>query len=297
MPPSADAKKKVLEPPPEAETQPESPPPDAKAPAPQQSEVAPEREAAPRETHHELSNWRDPTEPKTATQYYLGVRYRFTLAPQFIFGLFVDEGPALVFLHSGGIELDVRRGNYSVIPHLMYADYGLGDSLFLQKGKDASNPANYSMVASSIKAVYLGVDFLWSTRLTTGLDFEAGLGIGLGALFGDLVNNWVHQDASGTLTTKNGVHYSACNTENDGQGCSRGDHMTTDAAKVGRYIEPTWFKGGGVVPSLYVRLSVPIIGLRIKPMRDLEMRVQTGFALTEGFFFQLSGAFRLPGKS
>ena len=37
----------------------------------------------------------------------------------------------------------------------------------------------------------------------------------------------------------------------------------------------------------------PTLGVRFKPMRDLELRIQLGVSLTEGFFFSVGGNVRV----
>jgi hypothetical protein len=298
--PPAEAKKKKPPPPEETEeTQAvESPPPEAPSPPPEAespppAEPAPEPPPAAAPQPAAAGDWRDPTEPNGVRQLYLGLRYRGTIVPKFLMNLFVDEG-ATVYTNTFGVELDIRRDHYSVIPHLTYAEYGMDDTLFLQKNKDATLAANWSYVNSSLKAIYAGIDILWSTRVHRMIDFEYGLGIDVGVVWGDLIDNWVYMNPNGPYQSSSGTRFSPCRSEADGIGCSRGDHSNADTAKVGGYVEPSWFSGGPR-PSFYARLSLPILGLRIHPIRDFETRVQFGFSLTEGFFFSFSGNYRLPG--
>jgi hypothetical protein len=102
----------------------------------------------------------------------------------------------------------------------------------------------------------------------------------------------VHPDSQGALVGSDGSRFSACVSEADGPGCSRADHMNADTAKVNRYVENNWYSGGPV-PTLFPRIA-PLIGLRVKPIRDVEARFQFGFSLTEGFFFALSGNYKIP---
>ena len=50
---------------------------------------------------------------------------------------------------------------------------------------------------------------------------------------------------------------------------------------------------GGPVPAFYLRIA-PTVGLRFKPTRDIEARLQFGYSLTEGFYFGLSANYRMP---
>ena len=61
--------------------------------------------------------------------------------------------------------------------------------------------------------------------------------------------------------------------------------------KIGGYVEKNWF-GGGSVPVFFPHISLPELGLRYKPIKQLETRLSVGFSLT-GFFFGLSGSYGL----
>jgi hypothetical protein len=230
--------------------------------------------------------------------YFIGARYRGTVIPQFIENLFVDDG-ATVYSNTIGLELDMRKEGHSTIPFITFTDYSLGNTLFLQKGK-SSDSGNITMVNSSLKAIFLGLDELYSIPLepTHKVDYEFGFGVGLGVVFGSLVNNWVHpvgQGTAGAIKAQDGNYYAPCQTTGDGPGCAIGDHMNATIAKVNQYQEPNWFSGGAV-PVLYARLSLQFLGVRYKPVKQVEMRFGAGFALTEGFWFQISGDYGLEKK-
>jgi hypothetical protein len=251
----------------------------------------------------------DTREDPDRKYYFIGFRYRGTVIPQFIENLFVDDG-ATVYSNSIGIELDMRHAGNSLIPWIQYVDYNTGDILFLQKGQQ-DIAANRSIVNSSLKAIYLGVDELWSVPIVpTKVDFEIGFGVGIGGVFGTLSNNWVYVDDSlnanrqhnGELRSSNGNYYSKCTTASPtfvppngdasdaSNGCNPANHTTQSPAKVFSnghyYIEPNWFNGGSV-PVVFPLINVPEIGVRIKPIKQLEFRVDTGFGLT-GFWFGAS---------
>jgi hypothetical protein len=220
-------------------------------------------------------------------------RYHGTIIPQFLENLFVDDG-ATVYSNSIGLELDMRKGGQSMIPWITYTDYGMGDTLFLTKGKDPNNAAQYSVVNSGLKAIYLGLDELWSVPVANHFDFEFGFGVGLGLVFGDLQNNWVYQTGNGPLVASNGIHLQECQSVNDSSSCSPGSHQNATVAKVAGYIEPNWFNGGSV-PVIFPNIWFPTLGLRYKPIKMLETRLQAGFSLT-GFWFGLSADYGLEKR-
>lgn len=236
----------------------------------------------------------DTTELPDKTYLFVGLRYRANVIPQALVNLFTDEG-ATFTSNSFGAELDIRKGNQSTIPWIQYTDFNTGDILFLQKGKDAGNAAFYSLINSSLKSVYAGVDELWSVG-DRHLAFEFGFGVGIGVIFGSLGDNWVYANNNGPIVASNGLHLAPCppsNGMNQPFGCNVGDHQGATTPKVGGYNEANWFSGGPV-PVFLPYLS-PEIGLRYKPIKQLETRLSVGFSLT-GVWFGLSADYGLERK-
>jgi hypothetical protein len=220
---------------------------------------------------------------------FVGARYRGNIIPQFMLNMFVDEG-ATVYSNSVAIELDMRKDGFSLIPALGFTEYGTGDILFKEKNsKDIAG--NYSFVNSSMKALYATVDLLWSAKISKHLEFEYGAGFGLGVIFGDLVNNWVYEDPTGSLVGGNGKHYAKCQSGGTQPGCNSADHKNTDTLKVGDYTEKSWANGGSK-PIVFPWISIPQLGLRYKPVKNFVARIGMGFALT-GFWFGLNGEYGL----
>jgi hypothetical protein len=249
-------------------------------------------EAPPEPLWDSQNTYEDPKD----TYYYLGLQYRGTVIPQFLENLFVNDG-ATVYSNTVGLALDMRKEGHSTIPWITYTDYGLGNTIYFEKNKPDA-PENYSMVSSSLKAIYLGLDELWSIPLepTHKVDFEFGFGIGLGFVFGSLVNDWVYIGAANSpnaVKGANGNYYVPCVTMGDAASCSAGAHSNPPpGGKVNNYQEKDWFSGGGV-PDIFPRISLQLLGVRYKPIKQMELRLGAGFALTEGFWFQLSGFYGL----
>src|SRR5262249_420553 len=155
---------------------------------------------------------------------YVGLRYRGDIIPKFILNMFVDEG-ATIYSNTVGVEFDLRKDGFSLIPALSFTEYGTGDILFKQKDKP-DIAGNYTVVNSSMKAIYATADLLWSTKISKNVEFEYGAGFGIGVIFGDLQNNWVREDPNGSLTGSNGHHYAQCATTlAPGTGCNKADHQ------------------------------------------------------------------------
>jgi hypothetical protein len=150
----------------------------------------------------------------------------------------------------------------------------------------------YSDVKSSLQGIYAGADLLWSVKIAKHWEFEYGAGFGVGFLFGNIGSNWVYDSgASGPLVGSNGNHYTPCQAGDTFLGCNKTDHQNAPVAKVGGYTEPNWFNGGSV-PTFFPHISIPELGIRYKPIKQLEARFHIGFSLT-GFFFSLSADYGL----
>jgi hypothetical protein len=285
-----------------AEAAPAPAPVDTPPPAPAPTEAAPPPEAAaPAPAGDELAPITDVYEKPAKTYYFVGLRYRGTIIPKFMMNLFVDEG-ATVYSNSVGIELDIRRDNFSLIPSINYVGYGFGDTLFLQKGKDPSQEFNYSDISSSLFGIYAEADILWSKDISKNVAFEYGAGFGIGAIVGSLHDSWItnsaSQSANGSvkLNGSNGQTYSPCATTDNlaNSGCNPASHTTPSPAKLFGYSDPNWFSGGSV-PTIFPQISIPELGLRFKPIKEVEARLIIGFSLT-GPFFQFSADYGLESR-
>jgi hypothetical protein len=72
--------------------------------------------------------------------------------------------------------------------------------------------------------------------------------------------------------------------------CSPQAHSNSQKTKVGNYVEPNWFNGGAV-PVVFPHVAGQI-GLRYKPIKQLQTRLDIGISLT-GFWFGLSADYGL----
>ena len=233
----------------------------------------------------------DVEELKDKPYLFVGLRYRGDIVPKFIMGLFVDEGRTL-YSNTIGVELDYRKNGFSIVPALSYTEYTFDDTLFKEKNsKDIAG--DYTVVNSGLKSVYATVDLLWSAKVAKNVDFEYGVGLGLAAVFGKLGNNWVYEDSKGPISNDAGKKFSKCQTAASGPGCTKADHQNADTEKVGDYSEPSWFDGGAK-PVLFPWIA-PQLGLRFKPLKELQGRLNLGLSLT-GFWFGLGVDYGLEKK-
>ena len=290
--PGASAKPGTSAAAPSATPAPAPPPPPEPTPPPTASaEPAVTASAKPEPPPPPAADAHDPTELLGKRYYYLGLRYRGTVLPQFLINAFVDGG-GTVYANSIGLELDMHKDNFSFIPSVMYMDYNSGDMVFLQKGKDANLIGNYTVVNSSLKTLYLSVDLLWDVPINKSIEFEYGVGLGAGVVFGDLENTWVKYDPNGNLSDKNGKKLTRCGVGDNAPGCSAVDHSNSKEIKTGVYHEKFWLDGGSA-PSFLPNLSIPQVGLRFHPIKEIEGRAAIGWS-PYGFYFQLSANYGLP---
>lgn len=246
----------------------------------------------------------DVREKKGQSYYFVGADYRVTIIPAFMVHLFVDEGGTFVS-NSVGLHFEVRKDNFSIIPALRFVEYGFDPVLFLEKGKDPNLVGNWTTVQSTLKGIYATVDLMWSTSVAKDVfAVEYGFGVGLGALFGNIYNNWVRKGTStepGAITASGGQTFVRCEATGP-DGCNAANHRNSDVNKVAAtnpgdprgYAEPTW-AGGGSVPNVFPHLALPQLGFRVKPIKNLQFRFSTAFTLT-GFMFSFGLDFGLEFK-
>jgi hypothetical protein len=249
----------------------------------------------------------DVTEKDGHKYYFLGARYRGYIIPQAFMNIFVSGG-ATVFSNSGGIELDIRKEGFSLIPNLTYTEYSTGDMLFLEHNEPDSVAGNWSLVNSGLKVISAGLDLLWSAKISRNVDFEYGFGFNIGVVFGNLEDNWVTNQgitanskytnssgqsvpalSGGSVVSGNTSYFVPCQTQGP-TGCNTGDHSGATIAKIGGYNEPHGFNP---VPTIVPTVSVPQIGLRIKPIKSFIARVSVGFNIPNGVWFGFSGNYGL----
>ncbi len=253
---------------------------------------APTKKALPDTPPEKAWDVTDTREDPSKRYYFVGLRYRGDIIPKFLINAFVDGG-ATVYSNAVGLELDSRKDGFSTVFNLTLQNYNTGDLLFLQKDKPTT-ANNYSVVNSSLNAIYAAVDLLWSVPLDTAhhWDFEYGIGVGLGVVFGDLRDNWVYPaGANGPYYDPvTNQHFQQCPNITVDPNCNPGAHSNATVNKVANYGEPSGI--AGPKPILFPMVNFPDIGLRYKPVKNFEARLGLGFSLT-GFWFGISGDYGL----
>lgn len=217
----------------------------------------------------------DPFEEPSETYMFLGAFYRHTWTPSFILNIFTDEStPANN--SSFGLEFTYRKDNFDIITSVYYQGYGV-DGPFLGSG-DADTETE--IINSDLFGIMVSVDLMWGTQFNDIVGIQYGIGLGIGALLGDLRRTEAFRNGNGDWEACTGPDGTAFCDDVDGDG---------DLMGVGG-IASKWFDGGSV-PNLYFRFAIPHLAVRIKPIKQLMIRVDGGFDLFSGFFTGLNAAY------
>lgn len=231
-------------------------------------------------------------EDPTRRYYFLGVRFRDIVVPQFMLEIFAaGGGTANVWLV--GPELSMRKGGTEIDISLAYADYGFGPAMF--RGKEDEDIA-YEIVKSDLKVAYATFDLLYDVPIDTSgmFSFLIGGGIGVGVVAGDLYRNQAYPK-SGTPDPSDVSRWQYCAGPDDPNGVIGGqpycdasnDHYPSGGKK--EYSEKSWADGGSK-PIVFPWISLPQVSFRVKPIKQLQTRVDLGFSIT-GFFFGLAAGY------
>ena len=243
------------------------------------------------ESGEEIDPDTDPKEVVGTPYYFLGLRFRNYVVPAFIINIFADGG-STVNAFSFGPELTYRRSGLELDFALSYVDLSFDPVLF--KGKD--DPIiKYEEVSSSLKMIQASVDMLFELYVSERSRFAVlfGGGVGFGGVFGELRENQIYPKDPARPDTENLSEWRRCggvdnpdvrDPGSDGRYCDdSNDHY-------GNYAEPSWAHGGSK-PFLYPYLTFPQVSFRLKPIKQLQTRLDLGFSFSNGFFFGLGAGY------
>ncbi len=212
----------------------------------------------------------DPYEDPSQTYMFLGAFYRHNWTPGFMLGLFLDEHTA-TNNPAFGLEFTYRKDNFEIITSVYYQRYEVHGP-FRGSG-DADTETE--IIDSDLFGIMASVDLMWGTQFNDYIGIQYGLGLGIGALLGDLRRTEAYPDGNGGWAACDGLGQPNATYCDDVDG----DGDITGASG----ISQKWFNGGSV-PNLYFRFAVPHLAIRIKPIHQLVFRIDGGFDLFSGFF-------------
>ncbi len=218
-------------------------------------------------------------DPKTL-YYFVGLRYRAQVVPQFMINLF-GSGGTTVFANGIGPEFTVRKDNFEYVFSAWWTEYAFDWTPF--KGKSDTNHA-WELVKSNIQVLYFTTDFNWTHQVSPAFGLNLGVGAGIGVVWGDLhrVQAYPRPGTAGNSPSS----YIPCELDPAAGGDTHGGFCGTDNHHYGNYTEPSW-ANGGQKPIFFPWLGVGP-GLRIKPHRNFMMRIDVGWGLI-GPYFGASG--------
>lgn len=253
-------------------------------------EQALQEERSPEEEYRSTT---DPIEDPDTNYYFVGLLFRGIFVPSFITELFLESSPA-VRNPGVGAEFTYRKDGFDISAAVWWAQYDF-EGPFRASGDP---PQDTEFLTSDMQTITVNASFLWSTSFNKYVALEYGLDVGISTILGSfdrsearppqdgdrsdqIVDGWVacaepgdgNPEYCDTPVEENGMIPA---TNSDGV---NGAHYGVRARK--------WTDGGGV-PNVLPWLG-PHLAVRVKPIKQLALRVEGGFAL--GFFLGFSAAY------
>lgn len=226
----------------------------------------------------------DPYEEKGESYFFLGGFYRHTFQPDWMLNWFFQESTA-TDNGGGGLEFTWRKNSFSVITQVWY-QRAATDGPYRANGDPIDE---IEFIDADLHAVFASATFLWATDFNDIVALEYGVGVGIGGVFGDLrrtegypVNGLGDEDPSRpgqfAFNGNFGGPYAPCDgvdspliSDDNQQFCD--DTSVEDNDRGGHF---------GVlsddVPPVWPWVSLPHLGLRIKPIHQLVIRIEGGFS-------------------
>ena len=236
----------------------------------------------------------DPIERPDTDYFFFGAIARGVIVPEFIQSIFVQteagQGSTGTPLNMGvGAYFNYRRNGFNITAEAWYLGFG---TTSYYHGLGAADD-EYERIQSTMGAVFGSFLFGWSFDITNWLAIDLGFGLGLGGLVGDLTRDEAYRD-SGTRQLR------ACTgpASPDPGYCEPGLETRDSSGRIpdnqagGTYQSlggpnngpNPWYFGGGGVPPMFFWLDLPRVGIRIKPIHQVQIRIDGGYNLY-GFNF------------
>ncbi len=218
----------------------------------------------------------DPYEQPDKRYFFVGAFYRHAFVPEAILNLFADESTRARNPQVGA-EFTIRKNGFDIITSLYYAQFK-ANGPFLGKN---DTDTEVEIIDSNLQAIFAGVDLLWGTSFHDIVALQYGVGFGAGVMFGDVVRTEAYPNTG--PGSNNG--FSACNGPQDPDGTFCDATSVGDGEDGGHFgvVSRRWTDGGSV-PNFWFRAALPHLALRIKPIRQLLIRLDGGFDLFSGLF-------------
>jgi hypothetical protein len=238
-------------------------------------------EVAPVET---VDDGISPGERPDTDYFFLGAFMRALFVPDFIQGLFVSYEGGTAINGAGGAYFGWRRNGFNVIAEVWYAGFG-HQGFYHGSGADDSE---YESVQSNLGVVFGSFLFGWTIPVTEWLGIDIGFGLGFGGMTGNLTRTEAYRDR-----TVAGAPLRECADVGtpDATYCEGPREMANPTTgrlddtrlEGGTYqrltgTNPFYFGDGGV-PPVFFWLDLPRIGVTIRPIRQIQIRLDGGYNL------------------
>lgn len=225
-----------------------------------------------------------PGERPDTDYFFLGAFMRALFVPDFIQGLFVSYEGGTAINGAGGAYFGWRRNGFNVVAEVWYA--GFGHQGFYH-GSGAAD-TEYESVQSNLGVVMGSFLFGWTIPVTEWLGIDIGFGLGFGGMTGSLTRQEAYRD---TTVAGRPLRECAGPGSPDTTYCESAVEMPGPEGRLddtrtrgGTYQRsntspnPFYFGDGGV-PPVFFWLDLPRIGVTIRPIRQIQIRIDGGYNL------------------
>lgn len=214
----------------------------------------------------------DPHELEGESYHHVGVFARGIIAPQFIQNLFVDGGVTALNVGVGGFY-NYRKDGLNIIAEVWWAGfYGTGPFKALNE-----EAPGMEMIESELSVVFGNIVLMWSIPIASWLAIEIGFGLGFGGVFGGMYRTEAYRtDGNSPWTACTGPGNPAIGV--DGEAFCDPREADGGEGHYQRLDGPQEYNFSGGVPPLWFWVDLPRVAVRIKPLRQLQIRVEGGFA-------------------
>lgn len=221
----------------------------------------------------------DPHEIEGQGYHQVGVFARGLFAPQFIQNLFVAGGTNALNVGTG-VFYNYRRDGLNIMAEVWWAGF------HAQAPFHGLNETDFETewIESELNVVFANLVLMWSIPIADWLAFEVGFGIGFGGVYGGLYRTEAHPTSEGwrPCDAPGNPNAGYCDAPDPSYGDTSRDNGEGSYDRYYRTSQPYNFSGG--VPPLFFWVDLPRVAIRIQPMRQIQIRVEGGFAAYAIYF-------------